>query len=158
MCHAVGMSGLAIHNKESRAENQDVLNQKHESLFISDQVSVWIEIFRKSGVKCATNKSLRVIHDDPQAHSLGLITENDSYNLGRIKMQGLQFRFSRTQGKLDLQDKKNGENTACINDCNNEVNHLTDNDCLDYTRCDVGYEIIKCNNVCLCQKNNKICN
>ena len=111
MCHAVGMSGLAIHNKESRAENQDVLNRKLESLFISDQVSVWIDIFRKSGVKCATNKSLRVIHDDPQAHSLGLITENDSYNLGRIKLQGLPFRFSRTPGKLDLPAPDHGEHT-----------------------------------------------
>ena len=111
MCHAVGMSDLASHNKESRAENQDVLNQKLESLFINSQVSVWIDIFRKSGVKCAVNKSLRVIHDDPQAHSLGLITENDSYNLGRIKLQGLPFRFSRTPGKLDLPAPDHGEHT-----------------------------------------------
>ena len=44
--------------------------------------------------------------------------------------------------------QRSGQNIACINDCNNEVNHLTDNDCFDYTRCDVGYEIIKSNNVC----------
>jgi CoA:oxalate CoA-transferase len=111
MCHAAGIPDLARHNKESRAENQVVLNQKLESLFISAQVSVWIDIFRKSGVKCAANKSLRVIHDDPQAHALGLITENDSYNLGHIKLQGLPFRFSRTPGKLDLPAPDHGEHT-----------------------------------------------
>ena len=40
---------------------------------------------------------------------------------------------------------------ACINVCNNEVNHLTDNnDCFDYTRCKEGYEVIKENNICSC--------
>ena len=65
-------------------------------------------------MKCAVNKSIRAIHDDPQAKALGLITENDSYNLGHIRLQGLPFRFSRTPGKLDLPAPDHGEHTDQI--------------------------------------------
>ena len=81
------------------------------AIFIENTVSSWIDLFRKSGVKCSPNRTLRIIHDDLQAQSLGLTTENDSYNLGRIRLQGLPFRFSRTPGKLDLPAPDHGEHT-----------------------------------------------
>jgi len=111
MCHAIGKNAVANYGKEARGENEDALNQTLESIFIEKTVSFWIDLFRKSRVKCAPNRTLRIIHDDPQAHSLGLITENNSYNLGRIRLQGLPFRFSRTPGKLDLPAPDHGEHT-----------------------------------------------
>lgn len=114
MCNALGIPELASHTKESRVKNQDALNEKLEALFKSDQVTVWIDTLQKAEVKCAVNKSIRAIHDDPQAKALGLITENDSYNLGHIRLQGLPFRFSRTPGKLDLPAPDHGEHTDQI--------------------------------------------
>ena len=64
------------------------------------------------------------------------------------------------------------QNIACINECNNEVDHLVNNncspgfydhddnnstpcistpDCLEYTKCNDEYEVIKTDNVCSCQ-------
>ena len=111
MCHAIGKSDMATYNREIRSENEETLNQTLESIFIENTVSSWIDLFRKSGVKCSPNRTLRIIHDDLQAQSLGLTTENDSYNLGRIRLQGLPFRFSRTPGKLDLPAPDHGEHT-----------------------------------------------
>ena len=114
MCHAIGKSDIASYDREARGENEDALNQTLESIFIENTVSSWIDLFRKSGVKCSPNRTLRIIHDDPQAHSLGLIAENNSYNLGRIRLQGLPFRFSRTPGKLDLPAPDHGEHTEQV--------------------------------------------
>ena len=111
MCHAIGKNDMATYDRKTRSENEEALNQTLESIFIENTVASWIDLFRKSGVKCSPNRTLRIIHDDPQAQSLGLITENDSYNLGRIRLQGLPFRFSRTPGKLDLPAPDHGEHT-----------------------------------------------
>ena len=111
MCHAIGKSDMAAYDREIRSENEETINQTLESIFIENNVSFWIDLFRKSGVKCSPNRTLRIIHDDLQAQSLGLTTENDSYNLGRIRLQGLPFRFSRTPGKLDLPAPDHGEHT-----------------------------------------------
>jgi hypothetical protein len=71
-----------------------------------------------------------------------------------------------------IEKQKYGQNIACINQCNNEVDHLTsgcilgyydhDNnkstpcepvtDCLAYTWCENGYEVIKRDRVCNCVK------
>ena len=69
-------------------------------------------------------------------------------------------------------DKQKIQNIACINECNNEVDHLINNncspgfydhdnnkstpcistpDCLEYTKCNDEYEVIKTDNVCSCQ-------
>ncbi|MED5409755.1 MAG: CoA transferase, partial [Chloroflexota bacterium] len=111
MCHAIGKSDMAAYDREIRSENEETINQTLESIFIENNVSFWVDLFRKSGVKCSPNRTLRIIHDDLQAQSLGLTTENDSYNLGRIRLQGLPFRFSRTPGKLDLPAPDHGEHT-----------------------------------------------
>jgi crotonobetainyl-CoA:carnitine CoA-transferase CaiB-like acyl-CoA transferase len=114
MCDTIGRLDLANHNKDARVRNQKVLNHTLESLFLNNEVSEWINLFRQAGVKCAPNQTLRIIHDDPQAQALGLTTENDSYNLGRIKLQGLPFKFSRTPGKLELPAPSHGEHTDKI--------------------------------------------
>ena len=87
------------------------------------------------------------------------LCNNGDYYCSTLKKCLTKGVICKSECEVCLDKLKNGENIACINDCNNEVNHLTDdNDCLDYTRCDVGYEIIKSNNVCLCKKTDKICN
>ena len=72
-----------------------------------------------------------------------------------------------------LDKQKGGQNIACINDCNNEVDHLINNnncpdgyydhdnnpntpcntvpDCFEYTKCNEEYEVIITDNVCSCQ-------
>ena len=65
-----------------------------------------------------------------------------------------------------------GQNIACINECNHEVDHLIsgcipgyydhdnnmltpcepETDCFEYTRCGKGYDVIKTNRVCTCVK------
>ena len=72
---------------------------------------------------------------------------------------------------LDNLKFKGGGSRACINDCNNEVDHLinrcpegyydhdhnpgtpciTTPNCLEYTKCNQDYEVVKIDNVCSCQ-------
>jgi len=85
------------------------------------------------------------------------LCNNGDYYCSSLKKCLTKGVICKSECEVCFDKQKNGENIACINDCNNEVNHLTDNDCLDYTRCDVGYVIIKSNNVCSCKKTNKIC-
>ena len=79
--------------------------------FKTNTVDSWINLLQKSKIMCAPNKSIRTLHDDPQAHAIGISTEVDSFNIGRIKLQGLPFQFSRTPGKLDLPAPAHGEHT-----------------------------------------------
>ena len=85
------------------------------------------------------------------------LCNNGDYYCSSLKKCLTKGVICKNDCEVCLDKQKNGEKIACINDCNNEVNHLTDNDCLDYTKCDVGYVIIKSNNVCSCKKTNKIC-
>jgi hypothetical protein len=85
------------------------------------------------------------------------LCNNGDYYCSSLKKCLTKGVICKNDCEVCLDKQKNGEKIACINDCNNEVNHLTHTDCLDYTRCDVGYVIIKSNNVCSCKKTNKIC-
>jgi hypothetical protein len=77
----------------------------------------------------------------------------------------------KSECNICLGNQKRGQNFACINACNNQVDHLTnicpmgyydhDNnpitpcittpDCLEYTKCNGKYEVIKIENICSCQ-------
>ena len=69
---------------------------------------------REANIKCAPNRSIRKIHEDDQATHNGLTTEATSFNLGKIRLQGLPFKFSRTPGKLDLPAPSHGQHTDIV--------------------------------------------
>jgi len=90
-------------------------------------------------------------------------------DIGRCLTKGVVCKNSCDMC-LDKQKYKGGGNLACINDCNNEVDHLIntcrdgyydhDNnpatacetvpDCFEYTKCNDEYEVIIKDNVCSC--------
>ncbi len=98
-------------DKNLRYKNEAKINQALEEKFKTNTVDSWINLLQKSKIMCAPNKIIRTLHDDPQAHAIGISTEVDSFNIGRIKLQGLPFQFSRTPGKLDLPAPAHGEHT-----------------------------------------------
>ena len=79
------------------------------------------------------------------------LCNKDNYYCSSLKKCLTKGVICKNECEVCIDKQKNGEKIACINDCNNEVNHLTHTDCLDYTRCDVGYVIIKSNNICSCK-------
>ena len=102
---------LEFKDKNLRYKNEAKINQALEEKFKTNTVDSWINLLQKSKIMCAPNKIIRTLHDDPQADAIGISTEVDSFNIGRIKLQGLPFQFSRTPGKLDLPAPAHGEHT-----------------------------------------------
>ena len=88
-------------------------------------------------------------------------------DIGRCLTKGVVCKNSCD---ICLIKQRAGQNIACINDCNNEVDHLTNScpdgyydhdnnpitpcntvpDCFEYTKCNDEYEVIIKDNVCSC--------
>ena len=85
-----------------------------EEAFSANTVKHWITKLREGNIKCAPSRSIRKIHEDAQANYNGLTTETTSFNLGKIKLQGLPFKFSRTPGKLELPAPAHGQHTEVV--------------------------------------------
>jgi len=100
--------------KEHVKEDKTLLTEHLERVFSSHPVSYWIQILQSVNIKCAPSQSIRQIHKDPQASHNGLTTEITSFNLGKIKLQGLPFKFSRTSGKLGVPAPDHGEHTDMV--------------------------------------------
>ena len=97
-----------------RKNISEYLMQSLEETFSRKTVKYWITTLREANIKCAPNRSIRKIHEDAQAAYNGLTTETTSFNLGKIRLQGLPFKFSRTPGKLGLPAPSHGQHTEVV--------------------------------------------
>lgn len=115
MCLAINRGDLVRYSDRTmRAASDEYLNSEIGTIIGERAVRDWVGTFRASHVKCAANRSINLIHDDPQANQLGLITENHAFDLGKINLMGLPFKFSRTPGRLELPAPSHGQHTDSV--------------------------------------------
>jgi len=115
MCLAIRREDLIEYaDRKTRATSDEFLNMEIGTTIAKRSVNNWIRTFRAAHVKCAANRSINLIHHDEQAKEIGLLTENQAFDLGNIKLMGLPFKFSRTPGRLDLPAPSHGQHTDSV--------------------------------------------
>lgn len=94
-----------------RAEHATELDAAVGSWMAARPTSVVVELFEAAGAAAGPVYDIRGVLSDPQYGALGTALAVDDPELGRIRMQNLLFRLSRTPGSIRWAGRPHGADT-----------------------------------------------
>lgn len=118
ICKAIALPGLehdpAFARPASRLDNAEALHAVLARAFLSRPSVEWVRRFDDAGVPCALVQEPDEVFDDPQVRANELMIEHEHPALGRVRMPGLPFSLSRTDGEVRRGAPLLGEHTHAI--------------------------------------------
>jgi crotonobetainyl-CoA:carnitine CoA-transferase CaiB-like acyl-CoA transferase len=114
--HLVGRPDLAAQpwfaSGRERAEHADVLDEAVAAWVARHTRDEVVERFERAQAAVAPVYDVADVMADPQYAALGSITELPDPELGRVRMQNVLFRLSRTPGRIAWAGPRLGEHNA----------------------------------------------
>jgi len=118
VCRALGMPELENDPRfdtiEVRGENAEELIAIMDRQFLTKTRDEWFEIFKGEGIIYTPVQSPREVVDDPQALANDYVTWFDHPVLGRTKMVGFPWDFSKTPASVRREAPEFGQHTEEI--------------------------------------------
>jgi crotonobetainyl-CoA:carnitine CoA-transferase CaiB-like acyl-CoA transferase len=97
-----------------RAKHADVLDRYVGGWIASHDLDEVIKKFEEAEAAVAPVYDISQIMDDPQFRALGSIVSLDDPDLGRVKMQNVMFRMSKTPGRVQWAGRGLGEDNESV--------------------------------------------
>lgn len=97
---------------DARLANREEFRQRVERALAGATTEEWVTRFEKAAVACGPIYELDEVFEDPQVQHLGLVTEVDQPDCGRVRMLGLPFRATKHAFDVRRPAPRLGEHTA----------------------------------------------
>jgi crotonobetainyl-CoA:carnitine CoA-transferase CaiB-like acyl-CoA transferase len=118
LCAAVGMPDL-LHEERFRSRTDRV--ERNEELvglfaprFRTATTDHWVEVLDGVGVPCGPVRERDELFDDEQVRAMGMLSEVDDEELGRVTMTAPVVRLSRTPGEIRFPGRHLGADTRSV--------------------------------------------
>jgi crotonobetainyl-CoA:carnitine CoA-transferase CaiB-like acyl-CoA transferase len=120
LCAALGMPDLL---QEERFQSRADRVERHEELvglfaprFRTATNEHWVAVLDEVGVPCGPVRERDELFDDEQVRAMGMLSEVDDEELGRITMTAPVVRLSRTPGEIRFAGRHLGADTRAVLD------------------------------------------
>jgi len=134
VCTALGIEDITndpkFKNLEVRGNNSEEIISILDNIFITKTSKEWMSILKNAGdVVCCLVQNIADLENDPQVLANGYIVERNHSTLGRIKVLGSPFQFSKTPAEINTEAPQFGQHTeeVLVNICGytwDEINEL----------------------------------
>jgi crotonobetainyl-CoA:carnitine CoA-transferase CaiB-like acyl-CoA transferase len=117
-CATLGDEALArdprFATNDARLANREEFRARVERALAGAPTAEWLARFEKASIACGPIYELDEVFEDPQVRHLGLVTEVDQPECGRVRMLGFPFRSSAHVFAVRRPAPRLGEHTAEI--------------------------------------------